>query len=474
MGARSPAFESLGNDFAWSLLDAAPDATVIVSGTGEIVAVNDHSAALFGFSLDDLLGRAVEDLMPDAARQVHRAHRTRYRADPTVRSMGADLELRARRCDGSEFPVEISLSPLQVGDDQFTVAAVRDISDRVAAEEQLHRVIKTLDSTDDAVLIFDAATLRYSFVNEGAVRMVGYDRELLVSMTPLHLNPNTSEADYRELVDSLLVDGSAAVTRRAVLVHRDGREIPVEKTFRPAPAGIDGTRWVITLARDITDRLAAEADLERSRGELRQAEQVVALATDRERIARDLHDTVIQRLFGEGLNLQATMGLVPEPAARARLETTIEGLDETIKELRAAIFSLQTPTSTPGGLRGQLLDVLFDATENLGFEPRLQLEGPIDNLDDRVAVHLVPVLREALSNVAQHAEARHVRVAVVVDDDLRLTVADDGQGMPEEVLGGNGLVNLANRARSLGGGFSIQSRADGGSLLTWHVPIQSP
>ena len=292
-------------------------------------------------------------------------------------------------------------------------------------------------------------------------------------MTPLHLNPNTSEADYRQLVDSLLVDGSAAVTRRAVLLHRDGREIPVEKTFRPAPAGADGTRWVITLARDITDRLAAEADLERSRDELRQAEQVVALASDRERIARDLHDTVIQRLFGEGLNLQATMGLVPEPAARARLETTIEGLDETIKELRAAIFSLQAPASAPGGLRGQLLDVLYDATESLGFEPRLQLEGPIDNLDDPVAVHLVPVLREALSNVAQHAGARHVRVTLVVDDDLRLTVADDGRGMPEEVLGGNGLANLANRARSLGGGFSIQSRTDGGSLLTWHVPIQS-
>jgi len=471
MGTRSAALEAQGNDFAWSLLDAAPDATVIVDATGQIVAVNDHSAALFGYPGEELLGRGVEDLMPDGVRQVHRAHRTRYRADPTVRSMGADLELRAQRCDGSAFPVEISLSPLQVGDEQFTVAAVRDISDRVAAEEQFHRVLKTLDATDDAVLIFDATTLRYSFVNEGAVRMVGYERDELTSMTPLHLNPNTSEPEYRELVDALLADGAASVTRRAVLLHRDGHEIPVEKTFRPAPAGADGTRWVITLARDITDRLAADAELERNREELRQAEQVVVLATDRERIARDLHDTVIQRLFGEGLNLQATMGLVHDPAARARLETTIEGLDETIKELRAAIFSLQAPASAPGGLRGQLLDVLVDATDGLGFEPRLQLEGPIDNLDDGVAVHLVPVLREALSNVAQHAGARQVRVAIVVDDHVRLSVADDGRGMPDEVLGGNGLANLAGRARSLGGGFSIQSRPEGGSLLTWYVPF---
>ena len=174
MGGHGSVFESTSAEFAWSLLDAAPDATVIVAGSGEILAANDHAGTLFGFELDELLGMRVEGLMAEPLRRAHRAHRTFYRADPTVRAMGAGLPLRARRHDGSEFPVEISLSPLQIGIEQYTVAAVRDISERVAAEEQLHRVVHTLDSSDDAVFIFDAETLRYSFVNDGAIRMVGY------------------------------------------------------------------------------------------------------------------------------------------------------------------------------------------------------------------------------------------------------------------------------------------------------------
>ena len=129
MGIRSPLLKSYGDDFAWSLLDATPDATVIVSGTGEIVFVNDHAGELFGFELEDLLGRVVDDLLPEALRAVHRAHRTRFRVEPTVRAMGAGLELWARRSDGSEFPVEISLSPLRLDDDVFAVAAVRDVTE---------------------------------------------------------------------------------------------------------------------------------------------------------------------------------------------------------------------------------------------------------------------------------------------------------------------------------------------------------
>ncbi len=403
MGGHGSMFESTGADFAWSLLDAAPDATVIVAGSGEILAANGHAGTLFGFELDELLGMRVEALMAEPLRRAHRAHRTFYRAEPTVRAMGAGRPLRARHHDGSEFPVEISLSPLQIGTEQYTVAAVRDISERVAAEEQLHRVVHTLDASDDAVFIFDAETLRYSFVNDGAIRMVGYSRDELLSMTPLHLNPDTTEAEYRSIVASLLdgrPDGAPGV-----LLRRDGREVPVEKSLRTAPTGTDGTRWVITLARDITARQAAEAELRRNQEELHEAGQLIALAADRERIARDLHDTVIQQLFAEGLNLQASLGSITDERVRARVEWTIEGLDVTIKNLRSAIFSLQATGSRVDGLRGQLLDVVTHANDALGFEPRLQFDGPIDTLDDTVAMHVVPVLREALSNVAQHADA---------------------------------------------------------------------
>jgi PAS domain S-box-containing protein len=473
MGVRSPLLKSYGDDFAWSLLDATPDATLIVAGTGEIVFVNDHAGELFGFELAELLGRVVDDLLPEALRAVHRAHRTRFRVEPAVRAMGAGLELWARRSDGSEFPVEISLSPLQLDDDVFAVAAVRDVTERVAAEDQLHRVLATLDATDDGVFIFDAVTLRFSFVNEGAVRLVGYRRDELLAMTPLHLNPFTTDSEYRRLVDELFADGSSSVVRRSILLAKDGSEGPVEESFHSATGGRDGSRSVITLARNITERLAAEAELRQSQDALRRAEQVLAVAEDRERIARDLHDTVIQRLFAEGLSLQSTMAGVGDPQrTRARLESAVDGLDQTIKELRMAVFSLQGAASAPGGLRGRLLQVVTEATDGLGFEPRLQFDGPIESINDEIADHLMPVLREALSNIAHHAQAGHVRVTVSVADDVTLTVSDDGIGVPAEVLGGRGLINMAKRARDLGGDFTISPQPSGGSLLTWQVPAQ--
>jgi PAS domain S-box-containing protein len=233
---------------------------------------------------------------------------------------------------------------------------VRDVSERVAAEDQLQRVLRTLDATDDAVFIFDATTLRFSFVNAGAVRLVGYQRDELLTMSPLHLNPYTTESEYRRLVDDLFADGSTSMVRRSILLAKNGSEVPVEKRRHSATGGRDDRPSVITLARDITARLATEAQLRHSQDALRDAEQVLAVAENRERIARDLHDTVIQRLFAEGLSLQSTIAGVGDPQrTRTRLESTVDGLDETIKELRMAVFSLQGAASAPGGLRGRLL-----------------------------------------------------------------------------------------------------------------------
>jgi signal transduction histidine kinase len=227
------------------------------------------------------------------------------------------------------------------------------------------------------------------------------------------------------------------------------------------------------LARDITDRVGAEADLRHNQDALRHAEQVLAVAEDRERIARDLHDTVIQRLFAEGMSLQAAIADVTDPQrTRARLETAVDGLDATIKELRTAVFALQGAVATPGGLRGRLLQIVTDAVGGLGFEPRLQFDGPIETIDVHIADQLRPVLREALSNIAHHAHAGHVRAAVHVAADVTLTVTDDGIGVPAEVLGGRGLTNMAERAHALGGDFTITPGRSSGSLLTWQVPAQ--
>ena len=479
MGRRSHLLDGFGDDFAWSLFDAAPDGVLVVSDQGEVAFANDHAAALFRTDVDQLVGTSVDELLPEDLRTVHRAHRTRFRANPEARTMGAGLLLQAQRVDGSRFHAEISLSPLPLGDQTFVVAAVRDVSPRVADEDHLRRVLHTLDASDDGIFIFDADTLRYSHVNDGAVRLVGYERLELESMTPLHLNTRSTEAEYRELIGHLLDDPTSTARRETRLMRKDGTEVPVEKTYQAAPSARDGSRWIVALARDISARLAAEDELRDSRDRLREAEDAVVLADDRDRIARDLHDTVIQRLFAAGLSLQA-VATIADDRVRRRLETTVEDLDETIKELRTAIFSLQAPRPGPAGLRGRLLEVASDAGVVLGFEPRIQFEGAIDALSERIAEQLVPTLREALSNVVHHAAASHVRVTVTVtagDDDTAggdatLVVIDDGLGIAGDVLGGNGLANMARRAEKLGGAMATGPGPDGGLRVEWRVPVE--
>jgi signal transduction histidine kinase len=204
----------------------------------------------------------------------------------------------------------------------------------------------------------------------------------------------------------------------------------------------------------------------------------LATFADRERIARDLHDTVIQRLFAIGLTLE---GVVPhvEPRVGDRVQKAVDDLDETIRRIRASIFELETTRGDTTTLRRQLLDRCVDAGTTLGFEPVVTFDGPIDTAVDAtiVAEHLLAVLNEALSNVAKHAAARNVSVDVAVSmspASVTLTVTDDGRGPSGELAdlrAGHGMRNMVARAESLRGSCRLEPRGAGGSVLTWQVPL---
>jgi signal transduction histidine kinase len=200
------------------------------------------------------------------------------------------------------------------------------------------------------------------------------------------------------------------------------------------------------------------------------------LSQDRERIGMDLHDTVIQQLFAIGLSLQATCHLVSDPAAVARIQRSIDDLDETIKRIRSTIFALDSAARGVGiGLRDRVLLLAGELTPPLTRRPQVIFEGPVDtSLPIATADELVTTLRELLSNVARHASAGNVDVHVAVDDDaVTLRVTDDGTG-PDwgTAIIGRGLANLAARAERLGGTFSFGLRSTGrGSLAEWRVPL---
>lgn len=200
----------------------------------------------------------------------------------------------------------------------------------------------------------------------------------------------------------------------------------------------------------------------------------IALGEDRDRIAADLHDTVIQRLFATGLALEGSLRMVP-PEVAERIERAVNDLDETIRQIRGAIFSLQAPRNRGKSLRGEVLAITSEAARTLGFDPEVWLDGPLDSaVPPEIAVHVLAIVTESLSNVARHAHATacEVRMDIEQGAELILVIRDNGRGLDARGTTGNGLRNLIQRAETLGGSATIANRDDGpGTVVTWRVPL---
>ena len=195
------------------------------------------------------------------------------------------------------------------------------------------------------------------------------------------------------------------------------------------------------------------------------------MSNERDRIARDLHDLVIQRVFGVGMRLSSLLPVVPEPTAE-RLRDVVAELDSVISDIRTTIFDLQAGQSVGEGMRSSVLQLVADAEERLGFQPRVHFEGPVDTLvDQSVGEQLLAVLRESLSNVIRHAQASSVDVTVTAGAELVLVVSDDGIGPGTGAHTGFGLRNMDTRAAALGGTCEVRSRTPRGTVVEWRVPL---
>lgn len=596
-----------GNEMLSTFLSLMPDAAVAVDADGTIVAVNERTEAFFGYEAQELEGKPIEVLVPERFRHAHRQDRGAYSASPHARPMGAGLDLYARRRDGSEFPVDISLAPIGNGDVPLVVAAVRDITERKTAQAAQAQLAAIVESSGDAIFSTNERGIITSW-NPGAEAMFGHTRQQVVgrhmghffhddpvfeellgraragertrsrdtrwptgggalmdvaiSVAPLAVGNErgysvlvrdvtarkAAEAQVRqqarwqaataeirlnmlsdeplqstlELVCKWAADltgaGSAAVfvseppgahvaasagtpdhiaaleaaagvpdlvtQAIATALPQEGfvaflpgaaaRAYPIG--FTPGPgrtagllvvAGADGG-WEDGQDQ-LVESLTASAQLAFELDAVRSERNRLLISADRERIARDLHDLVIQRLFGAGLRLQGALGLMETGPAASRVNSTIEDLDVTIKEIREAIFALE---ATPGtGLRAKVTDAAGAAAERLGFRPSVTFAGnPDRDIPLQVQIEVAAVVREALSNAARHAHATQVDVVVSVDDDLSVAVVDNGVGMgrPARL---SGIANARARAALLGGQLDVTSAPGNGTRFEWRVPL---
>jgi signal transduction histidine kinase len=222
--------------------------------------------------------------------------------------------------------------------------------------------------------------------------------------------------------------------------------------------------------------LAAAASLVIDNARLHMRAAELSMLADRERIGRDLHDTAIQRLFATGLAMHGTALIADRPEVVERLQQHIDDIDDTIRQIRSAIFEMNIARSSGSSVRRDILDVIAESARVLGFDPVMHFDGPIDTVvPATLTAHLLPVLREALANVARHANATQVVVTVRVESDLTLEVVDNGTGDVDGTRGGgNGLRNITRRALDLGGHADISPRSGGGTRVHWVVPLVAP
>ncbi|MCF3132343.1 sensor histidine kinase [Streptomyces olivochromogenes] len=247
----------------------------------------------------------------------------------------------------------------------------------------------------------------------------------------------------------------------------------------------DGVRGVVLLVRaagrpafsgEETEPLqgfAAQAAVAMELAERRRDSEQIAVLEERDRIARDLHDLAIQRLFATGMTLQSAGRFIEHQEASGRVLRAVDDLDETIKIIRSTIFGLRAhDTSTGPGLRARAVRAVGEAAALLGFAPSLRMEGLLDtHVSRETADEVMAVLSEALTNVARHAHASKTDVALETDGrEVRLTVSDNGVGIPATGRR-SGLRNMEERARRLGGDMELTTGSEGGTTLVWRAPV---
>ncbi|HXF63715.1 MAG TPA: PAS domain S-box protein [Caldilineaceae bacterium] len=497
------------------LVESAPIALAIVDGEGQIAYANSRLNHLFGYMPDELLGQPIEVLIPEHLHAAHLQHRRRYMREPHVRSMGLGMDLLGRHKDGTVFPVEVGLSPFLVGDESFVIATITDISKRKQVEEMLvqrveerTREIERRQQESEGLRNILSALISngslpeiLDLIADQAVRLLRadacaiYRRDERVGHLQLQAASGPVADEWARLLTQLLARQTPLYNEP--MVFAPGLQPVPAFRFSAFPAAtgsqlheaayfsvpIRDTRGVYGLILlyyrqpgrfvpediDLALRMADQTALAVENAHLRTQIERTAVAAERSRIARDLHDAVTQTLFSASIIAEVLPMIWQrnEAEGRRRLEELRELTRGALAEMRTLLLELR-PAKL---IEVELADLLRQLAEAIAGRARVpvkvEVEGSAD-LPPDVKVALYRVAQEALNNVAKHAQANHAWLRLqMTPEQVTLTVHDDGCGFVFERIAPEhlGLGIMRERAEGIGATLSVRSQPAQGTTI---------
>ena len=447
-------------------VESAPDGIVVVNQQGRIVLVNVQVQRLFGYRPEELIGQPLEWLLPERFRRRHAGHFQAYFAEPHARPMGTGLELSALRKDGSEFPVEITLSPVSTEAGLVVFSAIRDITERKQVEEALRRSEHYLSNFFHQApigLVWLSANGTILRANQAQLDMIGclaadYEGQ---SFSRFCMEPAQGHGLLERLAAKETVRNWRLTQRR-----KDGalRHLLVDAISLWSGSQFE---YSSIFLRDITDRLQLEQEI------LHIGEQ------EHRRIAQDLHDGLGQLLVGAAYlagTVRQDLAAKSRPEAK-QLRRIWEVINEALALTRSLARGLHLVEAEPNGLM-VALEALAARTRSL-FQIRCQFRcrRPVLVPDNTMATHLFRIAQEAVTNAIKHGKAGRIQIRLTeTPNRLTLAIQDDGSGMPvrQRKSAGMGLRIMHYRAGIIGGSLAIQKAIHGGTSIDCTVKLAAP
>jgi two-component system, NarL family, sensor histidine kinase UhpB len=469
------------------IVELAPDAILLVNQEAEIILVNAKAEQMFATPREKLIGQNLRILLPDHTQVEHQEFIKQYLANPAIRPMGLDKILFARRGDGSQFPFEINLIPLNALEGAQVACTIRDISERKQAlqsmreSEGFYRAL--FENANDAILLISIEGVIQQ-VNQVAADMLGYSTEELLGKSIKDILAIGEYPSARRNINALLKGKTLPIFERHYR-KKDGTVFPVEVNLSTVN-NIDGKSIIfLAIVRDKTESKKAEQEQLRLLEELRKSEeQLHALAArleevreiERRQLAAELHDRVGQNLTGLNLNLNIIQGLIPaddRQPIQSRLDETLKLVEDTTHLVRDVLADLQPPMLEEFGLVSALRWYSQNFFQRTGISTLISGDEFQPRLPKNVEVVLFRIVQEALNNVAKHTSATHVLIGLKsTENTYYLRVLDNGSGFDlkkktnPEGRPHWGMLIMRERAASVGGRISVHSAPGKGTCVT--------